>query len=218
MYQKRTQRQEQKENTKLKVYHCAKRLFKEKGFDNVIMEEIAEAAGVSVGTIYFHFKSKQEIMANYHSELDQSYTEYFEQQKKNYQYAGKSNLTRLRDFLLFCCEISAGLGVENIRVVYPYMMCNDDFGGRMLNADRPYSRFIHLLLSEGQKNGEIRPDLDVEILIHDITVITRGCILDWCIRGGKSDIRQRSEGLLDTYLNGLRCWRTDADEILRKPE
>lgn len=211
MYQKRTQRQEQKENTKLRVYHCAKRLFKEKGFDNVTVEEIAEAASVSVGTIYFHFKSKQEIMANYHSELDKSYIEYFEQQQKTSQYVNTSNLTKLQDFLLFCCEISAGLGVENIRVVYPYMMCNDDFGGRMLNAERPYFRFMHLLLSEGQKKGEIRPDIDIEMLIQDITVIARGCIMDWCIHGGKSDIRKRSDKLLCTYINGLRCWRTEAE-------
>lgn len=133
MCQKGTKRKKQKENTKQNVYFTARRLFEEKGFNNVTIEEIAEKAGVSVGTIYFHFNSKQEIMAEYHSELDQAYSEYLKRQEDSLDYARKSSLEKIHDFVLFCIEISAKLGVENIRVVYPYMMCNEAFGSSILN-------------------------------------------------------------------------------------
>lgn len=39
------------------------RLFLEKGFDKTSIQDIAEAAGISKGAIYHHFKSKDEIIS-----------------------------------------------------------------------------------------------------------------------------------------------------------
>ncbi|MGK5091228.1 TetR/AcrR family transcriptional regulator [Deltaproteobacteria bacterium TL4] len=45
-------------------------LFEEKGMDTVKMEDIAERMEISVGTIYQHFKSKNEIYAHLYIEKD----------------------------------------------------------------------------------------------------------------------------------------------------
>ena len=201
MYQKRTKRQEQKENTRGAIYRSARQLFDEKGFDNVTMEEIAAKAGVSVGSIYFHFNSKQEIMANYHADLDHAYLEYLEASKA--EDAQKSVQQKLTDFIVFACITSANLGVENIRVVYPYMMCNAEFGSRMLNDQRPYYKMLQSYVLGGQQSGEIRRDYSSEDIINDITVLARGCIMDWCIHGGHTDIAQLAARTMDIYLHGL---------------
>ena len=39
------------------------KLFLEKGFDKTSIQDIAEAAGISKGAIYHHFKSKDEIIS-----------------------------------------------------------------------------------------------------------------------------------------------------------
>lgn len=41
---------------------CAFDLFVEKGFDNVNLDQIAAAAGVTKGSLYWHFKNKQELI------------------------------------------------------------------------------------------------------------------------------------------------------------
>jgi len=213
MYQKRTKRQEQKENTRGVIYRSARQLFDEKGFDNVTMEEIAAKAGVSVGSIYFHFNSKQEIMANYHADLDDAYLEYLEATKA--QDTQKNFQEKLTDFIVFACTTSANLGVENIRVVYPYIMCNAEFGSRMLNDQRPYYKMLQGYVLGGQQSGEIRQDYASDDLIHDITVLARGCILDWCIHGGHTDIAQLAARTMDIYLHGLVTRGTPQDP---KPE
>jgi TetR/AcrR family transcriptional regulator len=60
------------------ILDSARKLFKEKGFDNVSMADIAAKAEVAKGTVYIYFQSKQEILYSilepilirYHKGLD----------------------------------------------------------------------------------------------------------------------------------------------------
>jgi AcrR family transcriptional regulator len=44
------------------ILEAARRIFKEEGYDRSRVSKIAEAAGVSNGTVYLYFKSKQDIL------------------------------------------------------------------------------------------------------------------------------------------------------------
>ena len=48
--------------SKGKIIDAAMKLFLEKGYENTTMQDIVEASGMSKGTIYHYFKSKQEIV------------------------------------------------------------------------------------------------------------------------------------------------------------
>ena len=47
--------------TKRKIFDTSLKLFSEKGFDATSIEEITAIVGVAKGTLYYHFKSKEEI-------------------------------------------------------------------------------------------------------------------------------------------------------------
>ena len=47
---------------KNEILDAAAMLFAEKGFDNTSTNEILEAVGIARGTLYHHFKSKEDIM------------------------------------------------------------------------------------------------------------------------------------------------------------
>ena len=64
-------RERQKEKRKQAIMIAAARLFQEQGFNAASMEDIAEAAELSVGTVYNYFKSKAEIgLAIYQADRD----------------------------------------------------------------------------------------------------------------------------------------------------
>ena len=48
--------------TKQKITDAAILLYSERGFDNISMRDIASAVGITAGSIYNHFKSKQDIL------------------------------------------------------------------------------------------------------------------------------------------------------------
>lgn len=48
-------------NTKRKIFDSAIELFSKKGYDSSSMDEIASNAEVAKGTLYYHFKSKEDL-------------------------------------------------------------------------------------------------------------------------------------------------------------
>ena len=55
-------RADKSNDNKKRIIACALALIDEKGFDNVSVREITEAAGVSKGAFYIHFKSKEDLI------------------------------------------------------------------------------------------------------------------------------------------------------------
>jgi AcrR family transcriptional regulator len=55
-------RERNREERHRRILESAARQFRERGYDHVKIEEIAEAAGVSVGTIYNYYKNKGDVL------------------------------------------------------------------------------------------------------------------------------------------------------------
>lgn len=58
----RTERDRQREATKDRLYEAALEVFRKEGVDRARVDDIARAAGVSRGTFYFHFPSKDDVL------------------------------------------------------------------------------------------------------------------------------------------------------------
>ena len=56
-----------------RIQETALDLFDREGFENVSVEEIAQAAGCSVGNIYHYFKSKDELAIQLTQHVDEAY-------------------------------------------------------------------------------------------------------------------------------------------------
>ncbi|MEM7112738.1 MAG: TetR/AcrR family transcriptional regulator [Chloroflexota bacterium] len=57
-------RQQQKERTRQTIREAAKALFTAQGFEATTSRQIAQQAGVALGTLFVHFPSKQAILAD----------------------------------------------------------------------------------------------------------------------------------------------------------
>jgi AcrR family transcriptional regulator len=52
--------------TKRRIRQTAMRLFQERSFEEVTLNDICEASGVNRHTFYYHFKSKDDLLDHYH--------------------------------------------------------------------------------------------------------------------------------------------------------
>jgi AcrR family transcriptional regulator len=57
------------EDTRRKIYEAAMELFREKGFDEATMRDIAAKAGVALGGAYYYFSSKDAIVLAFYREM-----------------------------------------------------------------------------------------------------------------------------------------------------
>lgn len=54
------------EETRERILDAALRLFREKGFDETTMRDVATAAGVATGAAYYYFRSKQDLIMGFY--------------------------------------------------------------------------------------------------------------------------------------------------------
>ncbi|MEM9691804.1 MAG: TetR/AcrR family transcriptional regulator [Myxococcota bacterium] len=55
------------EETRARIYEAALRLFREQGFDETTMRDIARVAGTSLGSANYHFGSKENLVLHYYA-------------------------------------------------------------------------------------------------------------------------------------------------------
>jgi AcrR family transcriptional regulator len=60
--QKARSRERQREDTRQRIYDAAMEIFGRDGFESARVDDVAKAAGVSHGTFYFHFATKDEVL------------------------------------------------------------------------------------------------------------------------------------------------------------
>jgi len=62
------------EDTRRKIYEAAMELFREKGFEETTMRDIAAKAGVALGGAYYYFSSKDAIVLAVYREMQETST------------------------------------------------------------------------------------------------------------------------------------------------
>jgi AcrR family transcriptional regulator len=63
------------EDTRRKIYEAAMELFREKGFEETTMRDIAAKAGVALGGAYYYFSSKDAIVLAFYGEMQENSNE-----------------------------------------------------------------------------------------------------------------------------------------------
>ena len=217
MYIKSNKRKLQARKTRQAIYNAASKLFSEKSFDNVTVEEIAESAGVSIGAFYHHFKGKEKIFIEFYENLDKHYLEYQKDILLATDYIDQSATKKLTDFLSYAVELSTQPGLEYLKIFYSYMIRNIPLSESMISNDRSYFHIVREIIKEGVKRGEFLENIDTEQILHDLTIIARGCLVDWCINKGTDNIRALCAELVKNYLKGICHQNSDNNELAFSP-
>ncbi|EXG78570.1 TetR/AcrR family transcriptional regulator [Cloacibacillus evryensis] len=203
MYIRSNKRKLQAIETKNRIFDIAHTMFRERGFYNVTVEEIADAANISVGALYHHFKNKYELLTAWHDRLDEQYAKYYINIKNDPHFANATAPEIIKEMLLYIQETCINYGTEYISVIYSYLLSNTEFATIMTDMGREYYKIMTELMEKGQDEGTIRKDIPVAQLVHDLTIVSRGCLTDWAIEHSNKRMRDFSKSVLDSFLRGI---------------
>jgi AcrR family transcriptional regulator len=163
--------------TRLKLFRCALRLFAERGFPNVTVEHITEAADVGKGTFFNYFASKDHVL----SVMAEIQLGKVREALQAAEDGSRPIRSVLRDLFTRVCE-EPGRSPELARAVLTAFLSSsirDQLGRNMSDGRRMAGRILEL----GQQRGEIDPKLKTEQMALHLQQSFMGTMLLWSLRG-----------------------------------
>lgn len=194
-----TPRKRQALEMRAKIQSTALSLFNQEGFENVSVEEIAQAVGCSVGNIYHYFKSKDELAIQVTQMVDQAYTELEEAYLADKTASGRD---KLLDFVGKSLEISAR--DEVLYKAFIHGLRYPEQGVLQKSDKRVYYRLLRELVDRCQQEGSIHPSRDPDEVVEDLVVLHRGTLFEWRIYREGFDVARQGRRMADALLRGLQ--------------
>ncbi len=145
--------------TQAALLDAAGRVFSQKEYDGARLKDISEEAGISLGSLYFHYGNKEDIAAAVLEVQQERMTEVLAGIMTN----SESSLTRLLDLMDGIAELIASdpLVQAGIRLVSSLPEELKDSG------HAPYGEWVGVtetLLKEGIEDGSVSSQIDLKVL------------------------------------------------------
>lgn len=191
------------QETQRKLIDAVIQLAREKNYEAVTVKEICAVAGVSTGSFYHQFGSKDDLVLATYQKVDWLLTESFLQSCRDLPPV--QALDRLlRRYVSFVRD-DVGLVLAQY-----YRVRLNHFGPDVeMDTDRPYFREVQRILEEAGGQGLLLSPLAPVPLTELLLCLIRGLFVDWLIQSGRYDLMERYEAqilpLLGTMVsNGVQ--------------
>ncbi len=181
-----TKRQKQAQQTKQALFESAVALFREKGFNEVTVEEVAQRAGMAKGSFYTYFTTKSDIIIEEFTTIDHFYRKYAKNLRR-YKTASEKLAAFTRAQMRY---VRDQVGADIIKVLYSSNLTEPSADKILIDPHRYLHHLTKSIIEEGQQAGEFRTDLTAEELAVLFNRAHRAVFLDWGISNNGFDLVQ----------------------------
>ena len=193
-------------NVKEKIIEESIKAFLTRGFRGSTTKELTDAAGVAKGTLYWHFKSKEEILDGILEKFLKEFIGGIEEAVAN---CSGDFLAKFKAFFKFGSEFSR----DNRELMLVFQTLLGEIAGtnskaamKMKAIQSNYDHFVQMLLEEGKKEGVIGDDVDIYIQARIMTAALMGSYIQWYLNADNYDAdydRRYAIALRKTLLNSI---------------
>lgn len=182
--------------TKEKIFQAAKRILQKNGYENLSIKNICEEAGVSNGSFYHHFKTKDDLLS-YYIEDQPSMAPDLLDTPANAEEAKFAIVGVYLNYAKYCKE----LGVDFIA---GYYTPRNQALNPTIRTERPYPIVtVQHYLETAASANVIRTKLSIEEIVTDIRMLVIGNVFEWAMTNGQADFERNIKRSLSHYLDGV---------------
>jgi len=171
------------------------------GFAKTTIEEIASKAGVSIGTFYHYFKSKEDIFYDIFKKADDYFESVVEPALNRADAAGVSVPEQVVSYFGYYAHYNLNRGFGNITQLYNTK--NKIFAKK----GRFMQELLKQIIARGQERGDFSKEMTPDEATEYMFIISRGIVFDWCIHEGNYDLEEKMGSYMRLLLRVI-C-RTD---------
>ena len=182
--------------TKARIFNAAKRILKKSGYEQLSIKNICEEAGVSNGSFYHHFKTKDDLLSYYIEEQPSINPDLLDLPSSKEE-ARETIVYVYLNYVRYCRE----LGVE---FMANYYTPKNQSLNPLIRTERPYPIItVHNYLQKCIDAKIITLNDSLEHITTDIRMIVIGNVFEWCLKNGDADFEGNMRRCLENYLNGV---------------
>ena len=186
--------QQKSKETKERIFRAAKHILQKKGYEELSIKNICEEAGVSNGSFYHHFKTKDDLLSYYIEEQPSINPDLLDIPNS----VEEAKIAVIRVYLNYV-EYCEELGVEFMTGYY-------DPKNQALNpvsrTERPYPIVtVQNYIERAIVAGVVHLNVELEEFTTDIRMIVIGNVFEWCLREGNADFEGNMSRSLRRYLD-----------------
>ncbi len=182
--------------TKDKIFKAAKEILKRNGYESLSIKNICEEAGVSNGSFYHHFQSKEDLLSYYIEHQPLVQPELLVEPTSTKQLIHTIIQVYL-NYANYCQE----LGVDFIS---NYYTPKNEALNPELRTERSYPIVtVEHYITTAISNGVIAPSIPIETITTDIRMLIIGNVFEWCLTNGTCDFSANIKRTLTIYLNHI---------------
>ena len=182
-----------------RIVETSWKLFHDKGFGETTINDIIREAGISKGTFYYYFRSKDNMLdtlsdiidAEYErlsAELDDEMTSFDKMVMLNY---------KVHSF------INDNIDYRLLGYLYSTQIIKDH-SSSLLDRNRFYFRLLEQIIEEGMKKGELTDELTVSEAVKYYSLEERALVTDWCMNNGSYHLGEYSRKMFPMMIMGLK--------------
>ncbi len=177
-----TKRTLQAEATKEKIIQATMALMEKFGFADMTIQDIHKKAGISVGTFYHYYSTKEDVFFELYRKAD----EYFKKEVlPDLEEGNRSCVEKIILFFKHYGVFNESHGIEFSKHLY------SPNNKMFIDQDRFMISLLLNIVKEGQESGEISQARDAEDIMKFLLIFSRGLIFDWCIHDGDYNLPER---------------------------
>ncbi|MBQ6385803.1 MAG: TetR/AcrR family transcriptional regulator [Lachnospiraceae bacterium] len=180
---------------KINIFEATVRLLADNDYSSLTMRRICEAAGISNGTLYHYFKSKNDILAF-------SLRYIYETFLTNYNTESLMPQERVLELYVYVARrfMEFGLGfvsnfmdIRNQALNIDYLLQSEEDG--MIAA------FFMQSLQGVKDSGCLKQGTEVRKIYDDLNVIFYGALFYWGLCGGHFDLESYMRSIIEIHFN-----------------
>ncbi len=182
-----------------RIVETSWRLFHEKGFGETTINDIIREAGISKGTFYYYFRSKDNLLDTLSDVLDAEYMRLAADLPEEMNAFDK--LVQLNyEIHTF---INDNIDYKLLAYLYSTQIIKDH-SSSLLDRNRYYFRLLEQIIEEGRNKGELTDELSVSETVKYYGLEERALVTDWCMNNGNYHLGEYSKKMFPMMIEGIR--------------
>jgi AcrR family transcriptional regulator len=188
----------------------AARLFASQGYAGTSMRQIADAMGLTMGTIYHYFTSKEDIL---YQICRSTLSEGFDRLERTIDALSPTStaLDAIKDCLSTHVETIAGSLDAQTTMLTELRSLNGENREEIAGLRRRYASLVESVIARGQAGGALRADISAGVLTILFFNLTNWMIF-WFRQDGRLSSDELANAMSAVLVDGIRNGTAPADE------